>query len=115
MSNNKSQSQKEPVLVNIFEMPEIMDKLTYTDPKLLDKGAKRILLNYKNEPLQIITPLMATWGIADFVDISKLNDLGDGKFKMPLNFPSESEENEETKQFLKNIQNLDNKIQRDIL
>ena len=46
-------------------------------------GIQRLYL--KNRALSVSTPLMMTWGIADFVDEKGEPD---GKFSMSLNFPS---------------------------
>jgi hypothetical protein len=58
----------------------------YMTPKVTDKGGKsiNIISNQTNKTLSISTPLMMSWGIADFVDEKGESD---GKFSISLNFP----------------------------
>ena len=64
-----------------------VSEVKYMTPKLNDKGGKSINIISKqtNRALSVSTPLMMTWGIADFVDEKGEPD---GKFSMSLNFPS---------------------------
>jgi len=59
----------------------------YMAPKVNDKGAKSITLisQQTNTLLHVTTPLMTTWGIADYVDETGKSD---GKYSMSLNFPN---------------------------
>jgi len=67
----------------------------YMAPKVNEKGGKSISLISKqtNRALHLNTPLMMTWGIADFCD-----DQGnsDGKFKISFNFPNSEYKTTET-------------------
>jgi len=56
-------------------------------PKVNDKGGKSIMLisEQTKRSLHLNTPLLMTWGIADFCDEQGNSD---GKYKMSLNFPN---------------------------
>jgi hypothetical protein len=60
-----------------------------------------------NRSLHISTPLLMTWGIADFVD-----DKGesDGKFSMSLNFPNNEYTTKATSEFLQKLKDFENQI-----
>jgi len=83
--------------------------LRYMQPKISDRGSKsiNIISTQTNRSLHISTPLMMTWGIADFVD-----DKGesDGKFSMSLNFPGEGYETSQTTDFLSKLKAFENQI-----
>jgi hypothetical protein len=83
-AQNKSKMSKSVVL----SVPDWnVNEVKYMTPKLNDKGGKSINIISKqtNRALSVSTPLMMTWGIADFVDEKGEPD---GKFSMSLNFPS---------------------------
>ena len=65
----------------------VPSSVKYMQPKVNDRGGKSINMVSKqtNRSLHISTPLMMTWGIADFVDEKGESD---GKFSMSLNFPN---------------------------
>ena len=71
----------------------------YMVPKVNDKGGKSVSLisTQTSRSLHINTPLLMTWGIADFA-----NDDGssDGKFKISLNFPNPEYKTKDTDSFL---------------
>lgn len=81
----------------------------YMMPKVNDKGGKSINVISKqtSRSLHISTPLMMTWGIADFVD-----DKGesDGKFSISLNFPNEEYATPATTAFLEKLKAFENQI-----
>jgi hypothetical protein len=87
----------------------------YTSPKATPQGAKSVnILNKKTKTgLTLSTPLMLTWGAAEFVDQN--SGLGDGKFTLSLQFPGKEYENDETTAFLKNMKALEDKIKADAL
>lgn len=60
----------------------------------------RLTSEQLNTTLQIQTPKMHTWGIQEFVD--KKTGQGDGKFKLSMNFPMES--NPETDMFKEKLE-----------
>jgi hypothetical protein len=66
-----------------------------------------IISKQTNRSLHIATPLMMTWGIADFV-----NEEGesDGKFSMSLNFPTDEYANQATNDFLQKFKDFENQI-----
>lgn len=74
----------------------------YMAPKVNEKGGKSITLISKqtNRALHLNTPLMMTWGIADFCD-----DQGnsDGKYKISINFPNEEYKTTDTEILLKKM------------
>jgi hypothetical protein len=74
----------------------------YMAPKVNDKGGKSVTLisTQTSRSLHLNTPLLMTWGIADFA-----NDDGtsDGKFKLSLNFPNPEYKTADTDLFLEKI------------
>ena len=95
----------------LFNVSDIM----YTTPKATPQGAKSVnILNKKTKTgLTLSTPLMLTWGAAEFVD--QATGQGDGKFTLSLQFPGKEYENEDTTSFLKNMKALEDKIKADAL
>lgn len=83
--------------------------IRYMQPKVNDRGGKSIAIisTQSGRSLHISTPLMMTWGIADFVNE---NGESDGKFKMSLNFPNADYKTEGTDQFLSKIKAFENQI-----
>lgn len=81
----------------------------YMQPKINDRGGKSISIisTQTSRSLYLSTPLMMTWGIADFV-----NDNGesDGKFSMSLNFPNDDYANAATKDLLTKMKEFENQI-----
>jgi len=71
-------------------------------PKVNSMGGKSVSLisTQTSRALHLNTPLMMTWGIADFT-----NDDGtsDGKFKISLNFPTDDYKTEPSDAFLKKM------------
>ena len=94
-----------------FNVNDIM----YTTPKATPQGAKSVnILNKKTKTgLTLSTPLMLTWGAAEFVD--QATGQGDGKFTLSLQFPGKEYENDDTSAFLKNMKALEDKIKADAL
>ena len=74
----------------------------YLAPKVNDKGGKSVTLisTQTSRSLHVNTPLLMTWGIADFA-----NDDGtsDGKFKISLNFPNPEYKTKDTDTFLQKM------------
>jgi hypothetical protein len=85
------------------------EEVKYMAPKLNDKGGKSINIISKqtNRALTIATPLMMTWGIADFVDEKGESD---GKFSISLNYPNEEYSNVATDAFLKKVKEFENQL-----
>ena len=83
--------------------------IEFLPPRINDMGGKAIngISRQTNRSLHISTPLMMTWGIADFV-----NDQGesDGKFSITLNFPNEEYATDATKLFLQKMKDFENKV-----
>jgi len=91
-----------------------LSNIMYTSPKATDQGAKSV--NILNKPtksiLRVLTPLMLTWGAGEFVN---KEGVGDGKFSLGLQFPSQEYTNPDVKAFLKNMEDLEAKIKADAL
>jgi len=95
----------------LFNTANIM----YTSPKATPQGAKSVNILNKNvkKGLVLSTPLMLTWGANDFVD--EKTGLGNGRFDMSLQFPSNEYKNEDTDAFFRNMKALEDKIKSDAL
>ena len=96
-----------PVVLNSSEWNP--SAIKYMAPKINERGGKSINMISKqsNRSLHISTPLLMTWGIADFVD-----DKGesDGKFSMSLNFPNNEYATKATIEFLQKLKDFENQI-----
>lgn len=88
--------------------------IRYTAPKVNASGGKAIKVMDKisKSYLKLSMPLMLTWGAADFVNES---GVGNGKFEMALQFPSEEYRTDDTSATLKNMIEFENKIKADAL
>jgi len=84
--------------------------IRYAPPKISDRGAKtiNIISSQNGRWLNVSTPLMMTWGVADFVD-EKTGE-SDGKFSMTLNFPNAEYSNASTNEFLAKVKSFENQI-----
>jgi hypothetical protein len=91
------------------------ENIRYTSPKAGGSGGKsvNILNKSSNTGLRLSTPLMLTWGAADYVDAS--TGKGNGKYEMSLVFPNDEYKDDDTTSFLTNMQNLEKKIKADAL
>jgi len=100
-------STTKPIVVSIPEWEP--SNVRYMQPKINDRGAKSITLisTQSNRALHLSTPLMKTWGIADYVDEKGESD---GKFSMSLIFPNEDYETAGTTQFLEKMKSFENQI-----
>jgi hypothetical protein len=83
--------------------------IKYMMPKVNDKGGKSINVISKqtSRSLHISTPLMMTWGIADFVDEK---GEADGKFSVSLNFPNDEYATPPTTAFLEKLKAFENQV-----
>ncbi len=81
----------------------------YMQPKVNDRGGKSIsvISNQTGRALHLATPLMMTWGIADYVDEKGESD---GKFSMTLNFPNPDYKTPGTDEFLTKLKAFENQI-----
>jgi hypothetical protein len=100
MSYSSTNSTTNSTTKKVLEYAEWNPKLhKFMVPKVNDKGGKSVTLisTQSSRSLHLNTPLMMTWGIADFA-----NDDGtsDGKFKIALNFPNPEYKTNETDLFL---------------
>jgi len=82
-------------------------------PKVNERGGKSInmISTQTNRSLHISTPLMMTWGIADFVD-EKTGE-SDGKYSMSLNFPNGDYATPATNQLLDKLKAFETQILND--
>lgn len=87
----------------------------YSSPKANPQGGKNVnILNKTTKSkLRIQTPLMLTWGAAEYVD--EKTGIGNGKFDMALQFPNDEFASPETDDFLKTMTAFQNKIKTDAL
>jgi len=78
-------------------------------PKVNEKGGKSINVISKqtNRSLHFSTPLMMTWGIADFIDEKGESD---GKYSISLNFPNDEYKTPATTAFLDKLKAFENQI-----
>jgi hypothetical protein len=83
--------------------------IRYMQPKISDRGSKsiNIISTQTNRALHLSTPLMKTWGIADFVDEKGESD---GKFSMSLNFPNAEYATQPATDFLNKLKAFENQI-----
>jgi len=78
-------------------------------PKVNEKGGKSVTLisTQTSRSLHLNTPLLMTWGPGDF---SNDDGTSDGKFKLPLNFPSEEYKTDSTDVFKQKMLELQTSI-----
>jgi hypothetical protein len=89
------------------------DAIRYMQPKVNDRGGKAISIisTQSNRSLHVSTPLMMTWGIADFVD-EKTGE-SDGKYSMSLNFPNKDYSTPATTDLLDKMKAFEDQILND--
>ena len=102
-----SKSSSTPVVLTVNDWN--ISNIRYMQPKVNERGAKsvNIISTQTNRSLHISTPLMMTWGIADFVDEKGESD---GRFSMSLNFPNDDFSTPATTDFLKKFKDFENQI-----
>ena len=100
-------SQSKPVVLSVSDWTT--SAIKYMPPKVNDKGGKSINVISKqtSRSLHISTPLMMTWGIADFIDEKGESD---GKFSISLNFPNDEYKTVTTTAFLDKLKAFENQI-----
>jgi len=100
-------TQSKPVVLSVSDWNT--SAIKYMPPKVNEKGGKSINVISKqtSRSLHFTTPLMMTWGIADFID-----DKGesDGKFSISLNFPNDEYKTPATTAFLDKLKAFENQI-----
>jgi hypothetical protein len=96
-----------PVVLSVSDWTP--NAIKYMPPKVNDKGGKAINVISKqtSRSLHISTPLMMTWGIADFIDEKGESD---GKFSISLNFPNDEYKTAATTAFLDKLKAFENQI-----
>ena len=100
-------SSAKPIVLTIADWNTSANK--YMPPKVNERGGKSISMVSKqtNRSLHLSTPLLMTWGVADFVDEKGESD---GKFSMSLNFPNGEYANPATNTFLQKLKDFENQI-----
>lgn len=100
-------SASKPIVLNVNDWEPA--QLKYMLPKVNDKGGKSINIISKqtSRSLHISTPLLMTWGIADFVDEK---GEADGKYSISLNFPNDEYKNKQTDDFLEKLKAFENQV-----
>lgn len=100
-------SSAKPIVLTVADWNTSANK--YMPPKVNERGGKSISLVSKqtNRSLHLSTPLLMTWGVADFVDEKGESD---GKYSMSLNFPNSEYANPATNTFLQKLKDFENQI-----
>jgi hypothetical protein len=106
-SNSNSNSNSTKKVIEFADWNPKSHK--FMAPKVNDKGGKSIMLisEQTKRALHLNTPLLMTWGIADFCDEYGNND---GKYKMSLNFPNPEYKTKDSDEFLKKMVEFQEKI-----
>ena len=96
-----------PVVLSASEW--VPSKIKYMPPKVNERGGKSInmISSQTNRSLHITTPMMMTWGVADFIGD---NGESDGKFSISLNFPNDEYRKPNTDAFLQKVKDFENQI-----
>ena len=89
--------------------------ITYTKPKINASGGKNvgILNTTSKKSTYLSTPLLMTWGVNEWVD----DKTGRRSYDLSLQFPRDQDSNfsNDTKLFLKNLSDFENKIKADAI
>tara|TARA_X000000368_G_C23057872_1_gene724915 strand:- start:3309 stop:4259 length:951 start_codon:yes stop_codon:yes gene_type:complete len=87
--------------------------LTFTKAKINANGRKQVgILNTKTKKgVYLSTPLMLTWGVNEYLD----DKTGSKSYDMALQFPNDEYNNPECVSFLKNMQQLEQRIKSDAI
>ncbi len=102
-----SYTAAKPVVLSVADWTP--SAIKYMPPKVNEKGGKSINVISKqtSRSLHVSTPLMMTWGIADFVDEKGESD---GKFSLSLNFPNDEYATPATTSFLEKLKAFENQV-----
>jgi hypothetical protein len=100
-------SSSAPVVIPSSEW--IPEKVKYMPPKVNERGGKsiNIISTQSNRSLHFSTPMMMTWGVADFIGD---NGESDGKYSISLNFPNDEYRKPATDTFLQKLKDFENRI-----
>lgn len=100
-------TQSKPVVLSVSDWST--NAIKYMPPKVNDKGGKSINVISKqtNRSLHLSTPLMMSWGIADFIDEKGESD---GKYSISLNFPNDEYKTAATTAFLDKLKAFENQV-----
>lgn len=100
-------SASKPVVLTVADWTTA--KIKYMPPKVNERGGKsiNIISTQTNRALAIVTPMMMTWGVSDFIGD---NGESDGKFSISLNFPNDEYRKPATDAFLQKAKDFENQI-----
>lgn len=100
-------SSSTPVVISSSEW--VPEKVKYMPPKVNERGGKsiNIISTQSNRSLHFSTPMMMTWGVADFIGD---NGESDGKYSISLNFPNDEYRKPATDVFLQKLKDFENRI-----
>lgn len=100
-------TQSKPVVLSVGDWNTTAIK--YMPPKVNEKGGKgiNVISKQTNRSLHISTPLMMTWGIADYIDEKGESD---GKFSVSLNFPNDEYKTAATTAFLDKLKAFESQV-----
>ena len=106
-SNSHSKMASKPVVLSVADW--VVPKIKYMPPKVNERGGKsiNIISAQTNRALAISTPMMMTWGVADFIGD---NGESDGKFSISLVFPNDEYRKPSTDAFLQKLKDFENQI-----
>lgn len=104
-------SKSTPIVLSVADWDP--SAIRYMQPKVNDRGGKSInvISTQTGRSSHIATPLMMTWGIADYVD-EKTGE-SDNKFTISLNFPNEDYSTAATRDFLKKMKAFETQLLQD--
>ena len=107
LSNSHSKMASKPVVLSVADW--VVPKIKYMPPKVNERGGKsiNIISAQTNRALAISTPMMMTWGVADFIGD---NGESDGKFSISLVFPNDEYRKPSTDAFLQKLKDFENQI-----
>ena len=96
-----------PVVLSVAEWNPASIK--FMPPKVNERGGKsiNIISTQTNRGLNLATPMMMSWGIADFIGD---NGESDGKFSISFIFPNEEHRKPATDQYLQKNKDLENVV-----
>ena len=88
-----------------------VDDIQYAKAKVNTNGLKQIGIQNKKskKSMYLSTPLMLTWGMNEYTD----DKTGSKSYDMALQFPNDEYSNPECVEFLKNMQNFEQKLKAD--
>jgi hypothetical protein len=101
-------STQEPVRINATEFDATKD-IMYRKPRVNKNGGKSVGIGNSKDRSHLLlnTPRMLTWGVE-----THTNDSGTASYSMKLQFPKDEYATDETRAFLKNMQDFEKEVCR---